>query len=128
MQEPIEMILLRQLSSYLMLPIWITDDQGNLIYYNEPAEDLLGRQFDVAGEISAEELAELFVTTGLDGAPIPNEELPLVIALTERHPAHHAMRIKRFDGATRTIEVTSVPIVGQGDRFLGTLNTFWEKH
>ncbi|HSM02831.1 MAG TPA: PAS domain-containing protein [Acidimicrobiia bacterium] len=126
-QEPIEIILLRQLSSYLMLPIWITDDQGNLIYYNEPAEDLLGRRFDIAGEIPAEELAELFVTSHLDGSPIPNEELPLMVALTEHHPAHQAMRIKRFDGALRTIEVTSVPVVGQGDRFLGTFNTFWEK-
>ena len=127
MQEAIEMILLRQLSSYLMLPIWITDDQGNLIYYNEPAEDLLGKRFDVAGEIPAEELAEIFVTTDLDGSAIPNEELPLVIALTAQHPAHRVMRIKRFDGASRTIEVTSVPITGQGERFLGTLNTFWEK-
>jgi len=126
-QEPIEIILLRQLSSYLMLPIWITDDQGNLIYYNEPAEDLLGKRFDVAGEIPAEELSELFVTTDPDGSPIPNEELPLYIALTAQHPAHRVMRITRFDGAERTIEVTSVPVTGQGDRFLGTLNTFWEK-
>jgi len=126
-QEPIEIILLRQLASYLILPIWITDAQGNLIYYNEPAEDLLGRRFDVAGEIPAEELAELFVTTDLDGSSIPNEELPLVVALTDHHPAHRVIRIKRFDGATRTIEVTSVPITGQGDRFVGTLNTFWEK-
>jgi PAS domain-containing protein len=128
LQEPIEIILLRQLSSYLMLPIWITDASGNLIYYNEPAEDLLGSRFDEVGEVGADALAEMFVTSHLDGSPLPNAELPLVIALTERHPAHLAMRIKRLDGAPRTIELTALPIMGQGNRFLGTWCAFWEKH
>jgi PAS domain-containing protein len=126
-QEPIEIILLRQLSSYLMLPVWITDEVGNLIYYNEPAEDLLGMRFDEAGEVGAEALADMFVTTHLDGSPIPNEDLPLVVALSERHPAHLPMKIRRLDGAPRTIELTALPIVGQGDRFLGTLCAFWEQ-
>ena len=127
-QEPIEIILLRHLASYLAVPIWITDAEGNLIYYNEPAEELLGKRFDEVGEIGADALDALFLTTDLDGTPIPNDQLPLVIALREHHPAHRAMRIKRLDGEPRTIELTAIPVIGQGERFLGALATFWEKH
>lgn len=122
------MILLRHLASYLAIPAWITDATGNLIYYNEPAEDLLGGRFDEVGEIGSEALDELFVTTDLDGTPIPNAELPLLIALEERHPSHRTFRINRLDGNPRVIELTAIPVVGQGDRFLGALCVFWEKH
>jgi hypothetical protein len=50
-----------------------------------------------------------------------------VIALRERRSAHRAMRIKRLDGAPQTIGVTTLPVIGQGDRFLGTFSAFWER-
>ena len=37
-QQEIEMILVRQLASYLAMPIFIVDPQGTLVFYNEPAE------------------------------------------------------------------------------------------
>jgi hypothetical protein len=33
-QKEIELILARQLASYLVMPIFIVDLQGNIIYYN----------------------------------------------------------------------------------------------
>lgn len=101
--------------------------RANLIYYNEPAEELLGKRFDEAGEIGADALDALFLTTDLDGTPIPNEDLPLLIVLRDRRPAHRAMRIKRLDGAPRTIGLTALPVIGQGDRFLGAFCVFWER-
>jgi PAS domain-containing protein len=44
-QLEIEMILMRQLASYLAMPIFIVDPVGNLVFYNEPAESILGRRF-----------------------------------------------------------------------------------
>lgn len=125
-QQPLEMILLRQLASYLANPIWIMDDSGDLLYYNEPAESLLGVQFDDAGPIQAGDLAEMFKVTDLKGEPVSDSELPVVIALTKRLPAHRALRIHGLDGVWREIEVTATPVVGQGDRFLGAFATFWE--
>ncbi len=126
-QEPIEMILLRQWASYIAVPIWIADVEGNLVYYNEPAETLLGRRFDEAGEVNAGLLSELFVTSDLDGGPVPSDELPLLRALVKREPAHRALRITTTAGATHEIEVTAVPIEGQGGRHLGAFATFWVK-
>ena len=50
-QQPVEMILLRQVASYLTIPIWMMDSDGNLVFYNEPAETLLGIQFDEVGPV-----------------------------------------------------------------------------
>lgn len=124
--QPIELILLRQWASYIAIPMWITDAEGNLLFYNEPAEAVLGQRFEDSGPINAKELSHLFVTTDLEGNPIPAEELPIGVALVERIPAHRDLRIKGLDGSERTIEVTSFPIIGEGDRMVGALAAFWE--
>jgi len=126
-QQPIELILLKQWATHIATPVWIMDVEGNLVFYNEPAEGLLGRRFDEAGELHADELADLFVTSDLKGAPVESKELPVVVALTERHPAHGELRIQTLDtGEWRQIEVTAIPIEGQGARHLGAFAVFWE--
>ncbi len=125
-QYPIELILLRQWAEHMAIPIWIMDASGDLIYYNEPAEAILGERFDEAGVIQADRLAELFITSNLDGAPMPNEELPVVVALTKQVPAHRPLRFRGFDGSWRQIEVTALPLEAQGGRFLGAVACFWE--
>lgn len=125
-QEPIEMILLKHWASYVETPIWIADDAGNLIFYNRPAEPIVGRRFDEAGEISVDQLAEVFVATAPDGTPLSSEETPLGVALARRIPCHASLRISALDGSSRLIEVTALPIIGQGDRHLGAMATFWE--
>lgn len=126
MQEPIELILIKHWASYIAVPIFIVDMSGNLIYYNQSAEPILGRSFDEAGEIHADDLEKLFETRDLDGSPLPNEELPIVRALLEQVPAHRAIRIRALDGPWRTIDATAIPILGQGERHLGALAAFWE--
>src|SRR5437762_13527270 len=48
---PIELILARQVASYLTLAIILTDADGDLVFYNEPAEELLGLRFDHTGPL-----------------------------------------------------------------------------
>ena len=45
----IEIILNRQLADCLSIPVFITDTIGNLIFYNEPAEEVLGKRFEETG-------------------------------------------------------------------------------
>ncbi len=126
MQQPLELILLRQLASYLTIPMWMMDHSGDLIFYNEPAEGLLGVQFDDAGPIRAEQLIGMWQVTDLEGEVLPDGEFPVVAALTKQVPGHKALRFQGMDGAWREVEVTAIPIEGQGNRFLGVLATFWE--
>jgi PAS domain-containing protein len=125
-QEPIEMILLKHWASYVMVPIWITDAEGNLVYYNEPAEPILGSRFDDAGEISADRLDELFSTADLEGNPLPSAELPAWVAAKKQVPAHRTLRFQGMDGVSRVIEVTALPVTGQAGRHIGVMVAFWE--
>ena len=124
-QYPIEVILTRHWASYLAIPIWITDLPGNLIYSNQPAEALTGARYE-AGDFPAAVHAELFKVCNLDGSPIPDEEMPLTIALTRRVASHRPLRFCGLDGTWRTIEATALPLVGQGQRLLGSVAMFWE--
>ena len=125
-QQPIEIILLRQWASHMAMPVWIAGTRGQLLYYNEPAEALLGKRYDEAGEMRLKDLPKIFETTAPDGTPIADADLPLGIALRERHPVHMKVRITALDGATRLLDITAVPLQVQGGQYLGALAMFWE--
>ena len=126
-QQEIEVILSRHLAEYLAMPIFIVNPAGDLIFYNEPAEAILGTRYNETGVMPASEWATKFHPVDHDGNPIPPEDLPLVIAITRRHPAHKVFWIHGLDGNMREIEVTGLPLVGQADRFLGGIAIFWER-
>jgi len=125
-QQEIEMILTRHLASYLAIPIFLVDTGGTLVFYNEPAEILLGRRFDETGEMPVEEWSTVFTPMDEQGTPIPPDGLPLVIALAERRPAHRRFFIQGLDRTRRHIELTAFPLIGQAERHLGAVALFWE--
>ena len=125
-QQPVEMILLKQWAEHMGSSVWLMDAEGNLVYYNEPAEQILGLRFDEAGEINAEELTTLFQTSYPDGSAIATEDLPVVVALTQRVPSHAELRIKNRAGDVKDIEVTALPLLSADQRLLGTMAVFWE--
>lgn len=127
-QQEIEVILARHLSEYLLMPIFIVNPAGDLIFYNEPAEAVLGQNYSETGTMPASQWSTIFHPVDAQGNPIPPEELPLMIAIHERHPAHKIIWIRGLDGIMREIEVTAFPLVGQADRFLGGMAIFWETH
>ncbi|MGH8923268.1 MAG: hypothetical protein ACRDWA_01285 [Acidimicrobiia bacterium] len=125
-QVPVEMILLRQAASYMTLPILMMDARGSLLFYNEPAERLLGITFDEAGPIHAEQLGGLFEATDLEGNVLADAEIPVVSALMHRKPYHRRLRFRGLDGAWHEVEATAIPVEGHGKRFVGVFATFWE--
>jgi len=126
-QRDIEVILLRQVASYLATPIFVVDPDGTLVYFNEPAEAILGRRYDEVGEMSHAEWATVFTPTDAHDRPLPQESLPLSVAMRELRSVHGPMRIRGLDGVVRDIAVTAFPIIGQPDRMLGAVALFWEE-
>lgn len=124
--KEIEVILARHLASCLAMAIFIVDDKGNLVFYNEPAELILGQRFEEAGEVEINEWTKIIVSTELDGREIPYDERPLIIALKKKQPSTREMILSAFDQVPRPISVTAIPIIGQADRFLGAIAIFWE--
>jgi PAS domain-containing protein len=126
MGHDVELILMKQLASYLAVPIFLVDPSGTLLYYNEPAESLLGQHYDETGEMPMEEWGTVFEPTDRTGAPLAPEQLPLGVAVQHGCPAHGQLSIVGLDGVARQLSVTAFPLVGQNNRNLGAVAIFWE--
>src|SRR4051812_8675254 len=50
-QRDIGLILMRQLADGLAVPVLLADENGDLLFFNEAAERLLGQRFDDVGEL-----------------------------------------------------------------------------
>jgi PAS domain-containing protein len=122
----IEIILNRQLADCLSIPAFITDRKGNLIYYNEPAEKLLGKRYDDTGEMSVEVWGTIFKPMDENKKLLNPEELPLVKTLRNCKPYHKSFWIESLGGSIEKISVTSYPILGRASAFLGAVALFWE--
>lgn len=121
----IEIILNRQLADCLSIPVFITDTIGNLIFYNEPADKILGTSFEDTGEMKVEEWATIFKPLDEAGNPLPPEGLPLVNTLSDQLPHHKVFWIESLKGSSEKISVTSYPIIGRTGKFLGAVAIFW---
>jgi PAS domain-containing protein len=121
-QQPVEMILIRQLAGYLSVPVLVMDAAGTVVFYNEPAERILGVRFEETGRISPEE-ADRLIELGDDPAARPEDVgRPAATALQERRPAHARRWLLRLQ-----VEVTAFPLIGQEERLLGAVAMFWER-
>ncbi|MBY0278919.1 PAS domain-containing protein [Candidatus Binatia bacterium] len=125
-QKPIELILMRQLASSLAMPTFLVDHDGTLVFYNEPAEHLLGMRFDETGEMPVGQWATVWQPAEADGTPRPVERLPLAITIAERRPARGDFWIHALDGTRRHIEVTALPLIRVADELVGAVAVFWE--
>ena len=70
MAQPIQIILMRQLAGYLSVPLFLVGPNGDLLFYNEPAEAILDRRFDETGTMSAKEWSSAFTPEDSGGHPI----------------------------------------------------------
>jgi PAS domain-containing protein len=122
----IEIILSRQLADCLTVPVFIVDPEGNLIFYNEPAEGILGKKFQDTGPMPVFYWGTLFQPHDGDGNNIPPEELPLVQTIKNKMPAHKTFWIKSLNGKSTKISVTSIPIIGRSKNFSGAMAIFWD--
>jgi hypothetical protein len=125
-QRDLEMILIKQLASYLETPIFIVDADGTLFFYNESAELLLGRRYDETGEMRAAEWATAWMPMDENDTPLAPEDLPLSIALSQRKPAFRRLFIQGLDRVRRGIDAFAFPLVGRQGNQLGAVVIFWE--
>ena len=127
-QQSVEMILVRQLAGYLFVPVVVVDTAGTLIFYNEPAERILGVRFEETGHIDREE-AERLIELSVDPADSPDDTgRPLLTAIQQRRPLHtRRWLLRRSDRVRLQVELTAFPIIDQEERVLGAMAMFWER-
>jgi PAS domain-containing protein len=124
--KPIQVILARQLASSLAMPILVVDTEGTLIFYNEPAEEILGQRFEETGEIAADTWSTLFALADEERKPIAQESRPMMLALSERRPFSRTVWMQCGHRDWKHMNITAFPLVGEERQFLGAQMIFWE--
>jgi len=126
-QRDVGLILMRQLASGLAVPTLIADETGDMLFFNESAEVLLGRRFDDVGDILHGEFTEAFALRDDRGSPLPEDQVPLNVAMRELRAVHRRVIGRGFDGVDRNFEITAFPLLGAGGHLIGGVAMFWER-
>ncbi len=126
-QRNLVLILARELAANSATPMFVVDPDGTLVFFNEPAERVLGRTFAETGALGPQEWGTVFAPVDELGEPIPLDILPLTLALRELQPGHMSMKITGLDGEARLIAVTAFPLFARANEFVGALAIFWEE-
>lgn len=122
-QQPLDLILARNLMSVLETPSFLVDHEGEMVFFNPAAGDMLGRSFEEIGRLSREEWNQIGPVDA-EGNPTSSEKMPLAVALREGRPAHGRFFIRTDQGKTVEVETSAVPLVSGGD-FHGAMVVFW---
>ena len=125
--KSLPLILAREFASNLATPLAVHDADGTLIFFNEPAERIIGQSPAELGALPEREWRSLFTAEHLDGTPVGEEEIPTVRARRERHPAHETLRYKMWDGRQRILSVTAIPLLAHEEELVGIVAVFWEE-
>jgi PAS domain-containing protein len=120
------LILARELATNVATPIFVVDPEGTLVFYNEPAEAVLGASFATTGELKFDEWGVKWMPQDPDGVAIEPRDLPLAQAFRDKRAAHAPMWITGLDGERRLISVTSVPLIGPEEELMGAIAIFWQ--
>lgn len=122
-QQPLDLILARNLMSVLETPSFLVDNDAQIVFFNDAAGDLLGKRFEETGRLTAEEWNAIGPVDA-EGRPTTHEKMPLAVALREGRPAHGRFKIRTDSGGIVEVETSAVPLVSGGD-FHGALVVFW---
>ncbi len=125
-QHPVETILMRRLAQRLAMPIFLIDERGELLYFNESAGLILGCSFEKVASTPRDDLQAAFRPRDESGRMIEPDDHPLSIARKRGEPVHRPIWIDGIDGVSRLIAVTAIPLIGQSGRKLGAFGVFWE--
>jgi PAS domain-containing protein len=122
-QQPLDLILARNLMSVLETPSFLVDDEGVLVFFNEAAGEMLGKRFEETGRLTREQWNAIG-PVDREGNMIDSHDMPLSVALREGKPAHGRFNICTDQQKIVEVETSAVPLVSGGD-FHGALVVFW---
>jgi PAS domain-containing protein len=122
-QEPLELILARNLVSIVSLAAFLVDVDGRIAFYNEAAARIVGRSFEETGKLAREQRNARFGPFDEHGAALPSDELPLATALREGRPAFGRFHI-RGEAGLLEVEAGALPLVGPAG-YHGAIFVFW---
>jgi hypothetical protein len=121
------LILARELAANLATPMFLLDQDGLLVFFNDAAELMLGKAYAEVGAISGIDFGDLLQIEYEGGGAMRKRDSPVGIAFNEREPAHQRLMATPLGGGDKAIwEVTAYPLFGRTGDMHGVLTVFWE--
>jgi len=124
-QKPLELILARNLLTSISTPSFLVDGAGTMVFYNEAAAALLGRSFEEAGQMTAEEWTAAFGPLTNGDEPADLDEISLTQAIQAGQPAHGSFCIRTKRSDKELVEAAAFPLVTSKDGASGAMVLFW---
>jgi PAS domain-containing protein len=121
--RPLELILARNLVSLVSLAAVLVDVDGQIVFYNDAAAELVGRRFEEIGIMSREEWSARYGPVDDQGAALALDELPLAVAVREGRPSYARLRVRLERGVVE-VEAGALPLLGPGG-YHGAMVFFW---
>jgi hypothetical protein len=106
--------------------MFLIDELGMLVFYNDAASNLIGKPFAELGEIPASEFGAVLQLATSDGELLRRRDTPAGIALFTQRPAHKTLLATGYDGVRRAFEATAYPLFGATGEMHGVVSVFWE--
>jgi PAS domain-containing protein len=122
-EQPLELILARNLVSIVSLAAFLVDVEGQILFYNDAAADVVGSSFEETGPMPRDHWNTRFGPFDEHGSPLPADQLPLTVSLREGHPVYGCFVIRGARGPL-TIEAGALPLVGPAG-YHGAIVVFW---
>ena len=122
-EQPLELILARNLVSIVSLAALLVDVDGRIVFYNDAAAEIVGTPFEENGIMTREDWNARYGPFDEHGTPLASEELPLTVALREGRPAYARFRIRGERGLLE-VEAGALPLLGPAG-YHGAMLFFW---
>lgn len=122
-EQPLELILARNLVSIVSLAALLVDVEGRIVFYNDAAGEIVGSPFEEIGTMAREEWNASYGPFDEHGTPLASDELPLTVAIREGRPAYARLRIRGERGLLE-VEAGALPLLGPAG-YHGAMVFFW---
>lgn len=122
-EQPLELILARNLISIITLAAVLVDVDGHIVFYNDAAAVMIGARFEETGSLAREQWNAEFGPLDEQGRPLDSDRLALTVALREGRAAYGRYRIRAEHGLVE-VEAGALPLVGPAG-YHGAIVVFW---
>jgi PAS domain-containing protein len=123
-EQPLELILARNLISIISLGAMLVDTEGSIVFYNDAASEVLGARFEETGRIPWEAWRAEIGPFDEEGQRLPTRNLPVTVALRDARPGYGRFHIQSANAGLIAIEAAALPLIGSTGHH-GALVVFW---
>lgn len=120
------LIRAKHLAESVTTPMFLADREGDLVFFNEAAEVMLGKSFNDIGRMTAAEWGKTLNVRSRDGQPFPLEAMPGWLEVQAHRPALGHVLLTTFNGGDIVIALCAVPLFTSQSQFEGAMVMFWE--